>query len=42
LMEVERIEELPKWTDDETYARVCQYLVRWVFSFHSHQFSLGK
>ena len=40
LMEVERIEELPKWTDDETYARVCQYLVRWVLSFHSYPFPL--
>jgi 26S proteasome regulatory subunit N1 len=28
LMEVEKIDELPKWTGDETYARVCQYLVR--------------
>lgn len=35
LMEVERIEELPKWTDDETYARVCQYLVRWVLFYPS-------
>lgn len=36
LMEVERIEQLPKYTDEGTYARVCQYLVRWVLlSFSS-------
>jgi 26S proteasome regulatory subunit N1 len=28
LMEVESIKKLPEWTDDRTYARVCQYLVR--------------
>jgi 26S proteasome regulatory subunit N1 len=28
LMEVEQINRLPDWIDDETYGRVCQYLVR--------------
>ena len=28
LLEVERIHKLPDWTDDATYGRVCQYLVR--------------
>ncbi len=38
LSELEMIEEIPKFLDEDTYARVCLYMVRYAVSYFLHSF----